>query len=78
MNTISIGVSILMPLVVVGYVAWDLISNKTVKSSVMAYGDIDQKIHDRDSNNGRQYDQKELLDNTDYLLDSYGDSFRIE
>ena len=74
MNTISIIVSILIPLVVIGYIIWDLQSKLTVKIPQMSHdAKIDDINHDSDVNNGNRLSQSEILENTDYMLDNYAD-----
>jgi uncharacterized protein YneF (UPF0154 family) len=74
MNAISIVVSILLPVIVVGYIMTDLFSKRKVTGSQISYDPkIDEKIHERGKNNGERLSQKEILDNTVCMLDNYAD-----
>jgi hypothetical protein len=74
MNTISIIVSVLVPLVVIGYIIWDLQEKYPVKVPKMSYdAEIDDTNHDCGENNGDRLSQSEILENTAYMLDNYAD-----
>ena len=78
MNTISIIISIMMPLIVVGYIIIDLYSSKKNKSSVILNNkEIDEVLHDTNDNHGERKSKKTIIDNTDYILNTYSDSFNI-
>jgi hypothetical protein len=71
MNTVSIIVSILIPLIVISYIIVDLFSKRTAKVSKASYdSEIDEKIHATGENNGDRLSQDEILDNTSYLVDN--------
>jgi hypothetical protein len=74
MNTVSIIVSILIPLIVVVYIIVDLFSKRTVKPPVMLYDkEIENAIHETGRNHGDRLTQQEILDNTKYILEQYND-----
>jgi hypothetical protein len=70
MNTLSIIVSILIPLIVVSYIVVDLFSKRTANPQPSYDSKIDEKIHATGENNGERLSQKEILDNTSYVVNN--------
>ena len=74
MNTFSIVVSILMPLMVVGYIVGDWLSRRPVKNHQITYDPkINEIIYDSRENEGERLSQEEILGNTSYLLNHYAE-----
>jgi hypothetical protein len=64
-----------VPCIVIAYIVWDLVSHKyTVKIPEMSYDEeIENTIHEFGRNHGDRLTQKEILDNTKYILEQYND-----
>jgi hypothetical protein len=75
MNTVSIIITLVVPIIVIAYIVWDLISHKyTVKFAEMSYDKkIDEINHESMSNTGYRLSQNEICENTKYIVDNYKD-----
>jgi uncharacterized protein YebE (UPF0316 family) len=73
--TINIIITLGVPIIVIAYIVWDLIShNYTVKIPEMSCDKgIENIIHESGRNHGDRLTQEKILDNTKYLLKQYND-----
>ena len=72
MNLISIIVSIVIPLIVVGYIVMDLWSKTPAKIPQMSYDkEIDDINHDSLPNDGDRLSQFDILENSKYMVNNY-------
>jgi hypothetical protein len=74
MNTVSIIVTIFIPLFVVGTIIVDLLLRQPAKVNQMSYDSkIDDIIYSSGENDGFRLSQEEILDNTSYFLNNYAE-----
>ena len=73
MNTVSIIVSILVPLIVAGYIIGDLLSKRTTRIHQSNGSKIDDIIYDYAGNEGERLYRNEIIENTSYCLNNYAD-----
>jgi hypothetical protein len=75
MSTFNFIVTLAVPVIVVAYIVWDLLSSKyTVKFVEMPYDKIIDKINfESMGNTGNRLSQSEICENTQYIMNNYKD-----
>jgi hypothetical protein len=75
MSTFNIIVTLAVPVIVVVYITWDLLSSKyTVKFVEMLYDKTIDKINfESMDNTGDRLSQSKVCENTQYIVDNYKD-----